>query len=89
MSMFGKKQHRSKQAQSAAANQKVKPTTSDAIPLTSLADAYCLVIQQGVSTRAAVSQALEEIKHVNTVGVVLNRVDVRTPPWLLNYIPHG
>lgn len=62
-------------------------STSDAIPLASLSDACCVVVQQGISSRATVKRALQEIDHLPTVGVVMNRVQVATPAWLLRWIP--
>lgn len=62
-------------------------STSDAIPLASLGDACCVVVQQGISSRATVKRALGEIDHLPMLGVVMNRVQVATPPWLLNWIP--
>lgn len=62
-------------------------STSDAIPLASLSDACCMVVQQGVSTRAVVRQALGEINHMPMLGVVINRVQMTTPSWLLRAIP--
>jgi len=61
--------------------------TSDAIPLASLGNACCVVVQQGVSSRTAVSQALDQIKHLPMLGVAMNRVQVKTPRWLLHWIP--
>jgi len=62
-------------------------TTSDAIPLASLGNACCAVIHQGISPRSTVSQALGEINHMPMLGIVLNRVQTVTPPWLLKVIP--
>lgn len=62
-------------------------TTSDAIPLASLGDACCVVVQQGISSRSVVQQALNEINHLPMLGVVMNRVRVSTPRWLLKWIP--
>jgi len=62
-------------------------TTSDAIPLASLGDACCVVVHQGISTRAVVRQALGEINHLPMLGVLMNRVRVSTPNWLLKWIP--
>lgn len=62
-------------------------STSDAIPLASLSDACCLVVQQGISSRATVKRATAEIDHLPMLGVVMNRVQVATPPWLLKWIP--
>ncbi|MCE7981225.1 MAG: hypothetical protein DYG89_08555 [Caldilinea sp. CFX5] len=62
-------------------------STSDAIPLASLGDACCLVVQQGISSRSTVKRATAEIDHLPIVGVVMNRVQVATPSWLLKWIP--
>jgi len=62
-------------------------TTSDAIPLASLGDACCVVVQQGISSRATVKRALGEIDHLPMLGIVMNRAQVATPPWLLKWIP--
>lgn len=62
-------------------------STSDAIPLASLGDACCLVVQQGISTRSTVKRATTEIDHLPMLGVVMNRVQVATPAWLLKWIP--
>ncbi|MEZ4867889.1 MAG: hypothetical protein R3C14_41565 [Caldilineaceae bacterium] len=62
-------------------------TTSDAIPLASLGEACCVVVHQGISTRSVVRHALGELNHLPTLGVVMNRVKVATPSWLLQWIP--
>lgn len=62
-------------------------SSSDAIPLASLGDACCLVVQQGISSRSTVKRATTEIDHLPMLGVVMNRVQVSTPPWLLRWIP--
>lgn len=62
-------------------------TTSDAIPLASLGSACCAIVHQGISPRTAVKQALAEVNHMPTIGVVLNRVQMTTPAWLLKAIP--
>jgi Mrp family chromosome partitioning ATPase len=62
-------------------------STSDAIPLASLGDACCVVVRQGISSRATVKRALAEIDHLPALGVVMNRTQVATPPWVLNWIP--
>ena len=61
-------------------------TTSDAIPLTSLGDATCVVVRHGVSTSGLTRQALQQIDHVATLGVILNRTQAQTPSWLLKLI---
>lgn len=62
-------------------------TTSDAIPLISLSDASCMIVQQGVSNRTAVAQAVREVGHQEILGVVLNRVNNATPKPILKWIP--
>jgi len=62
-------------------------TTSDAIPLASLADGCCVVVQQGVNTSSLVNKALKEIDHLAMLGVILNRAAHSTPAWLLKWIP--
>lgn len=62
-------------------------TTSDAIPLASLGNACCVVVHQGISTRATVKRATAEIDHLPLLGVVMNHVQVATPAWLLKWIP--
>lgn len=61
-------------------------TTSDAIPLASLGDAACVVVRHGVSTSQLTRQALQQIDHVPTLGVILNRTQSQTPSWLLKWI---
>lgn len=62
-------------------------STSDAIPLASLADACCVVVQQGVTTMEDIGLALDEIAHIKMLGVILNRVKLNTPEKILKYIP--
>jgi Mrp family chromosome partitioning ATPase len=60
--------------------------SSDAVALAALADTVCLVVRQGVTPTTIVKQALDEIKHMNVVGVVLNQTRYHTPNWLSNLI---
>lgn len=62
-------------------------TTSDAIALASLSDACIVVAQQGATSVASVQQALDDVKSLSMLGVVLNKVSVKTPKWLLSLIP--
>lgn len=62
-------------------------STSDAIPLASLADACCVVIQHGITTIEDIGLALDEVAHIKMLGVILNRVKLSTPETLLKYIP--
>jgi Mrp family chromosome partitioning ATPase len=53
--------------------------TSEAMNLSQLADAYVLVVRQAVTTQSQVEAALEEMQGVDTLGVILNRVDSDIP----------
>ncbi|MEZ4714207.1 MAG: hypothetical protein R3A44_43900 [Caldilineaceae bacterium] len=61
--------------------------TSDAIPLASLGTCCCMVIRQGVGAKTNTARALDEINHLPMLGVVMNRVRLSTPRWLLKWIP--
>lgn len=61
--------------------------TSDAIPLVSLADACCLVVDYGAASVEKIGQALEDIDHVAVLGTIMNEVELATPQWLLNFMP--
>jgi Mrp family chromosome partitioning ATPase len=61
--------------------------TNDAVPLASLGDACCLVIRQGVTTAEDVRLTLDEIDHLPILGVILNRVRLKTPRVILKFIP--
>jgi Mrp family chromosome partitioning ATPase len=60
--------------------------SSDAVALASLAETVCVVVRQGVTPTVIVKQALDEIKHMNVLGVVLNQTRYHTPNWLYNLI---
>jgi Mrp family chromosome partitioning ATPase len=60
--------------------------SSDSVPLASLADACCLVIQQGVTPLEDVKQALDEIDHLPQLGVILNQITVETPQALIKLV---
>lgn len=62
-------------------------TTSDAIPLATLANAGCLVVQQGVSSSDLAKRALADIDHLPILGVIMNRTGSNIPAWLLKWIP--
>jgi Mrp family chromosome partitioning ATPase len=61
-------------------------STSDAVPLASLANSCCLVIHQGVTSMEDIRLGLDEIAHLKVCGVVLNRVTAATPNFLLKLI---
>jgi Mrp family chromosome partitioning ATPase len=62
-------------------------TSSDAIALAALGDACCLVIRQGVTSTPTVQRALDQIKHMKMLGIILNRVAIQTPAWLQRLVP--
>jgi Mrp family chromosome partitioning ATPase len=61
--------------------------TSDSVAIASRCDACCVVVRQSVTRSTAIRQALDEIKHLTVLGVVLNQARFHTPRWLLNAIP--
>lgn len=61
--------------------------TSDAIALASLGEACCVVVRQGVTHLNTVRRALDEIKHLKVLGVILNRVYIHTPQLIRNFVP--
>jgi Mrp family chromosome partitioning ATPase len=61
--------------------------TSDALPLASLGSAGCLVISQGGATVDTTKRALEEIAPLPILGVLLNRIQFKTPRFILKFIP--
>jgi succinoglycan biosynthesis transport protein ExoP len=61
-------------------------STPDSVALASLSDSACLVIRQGVTRKSDVSQALDEIEHLDVVGVIMNQVRLSTPAWLVKML---
>jgi Mrp family chromosome partitioning ATPase len=61
--------------------------TSDAVALASLSQNCCFVVRQGVTAPMLAQRALDEIKHLTVLGVVLNRVQLHTPGWIQKLIP--
>ena len=59
---------------------------TDAIPLASLASAACLVIRQGVTHGEDVARALDEIEHMQMVGVLMNQAKYATPKRLIKWL---
>jgi succinoglycan biosynthesis transport protein ExoP len=53
--------------------------SSEAMNLAQLADAYVLVVQQGVTAEAQVEAALEEMRGAEALGVILNRYHSHIP----------
>lgn len=56
--------------------------TGDALSLGRLADAAALVVRHGVTPEAVVRSALEELRSVVMLGVILNRQSSSIPRWL-------
>ncbi|MEP7191003.1 MAG: chromosome partitioning protein [Roseiflexaceae bacterium] len=61
--------------------------TSDAIALASLGTACCLVIRQGVTPMTNVRCALDDVKHLPMLGVVLNQTQSHLPRWVRALVP--
>lgn len=61
-------------------------STPDSVALASLSDSACLVIRQGVTSKDDVSRALDEIEHLDVVGVIMNQVRLATPAWLVKML---
>jgi Mrp family chromosome partitioning ATPase len=62
---------------------------SDTILLASHSTAVCLVVRQGVTPVQSVKGMLDDLDHLNIVGVIMNQVNVATPSFLLDYIVQG
>ena len=60
--------------------------TNDTIPLASLGDACCLVIQQGITPIEKVRTALDEVDQLKLLGVILNKARTTTPSFLQNLL---
>jgi Mrp family chromosome partitioning ATPase len=61
--------------------------TSDALPLASLGQAGCLVVSQGGASISTAQRALDEIAPLPMLGVLMNRMNLKTPSFLLQFIP--
>jgi polysaccharide biosynthesis transport protein len=62
-------------------------TTTDAVPLASLADASVLVIRQGATPAKDVRQALDRIAHLKILGTVLNATHLLMPKAISELMP--
>ena len=58
----------------------------EALTLASLAEAFVLVVRQGVTAEAQVQAALQELRHLVPLGVVLNRASSRVPQRLVHLL---
>lgn len=63
--------------------------TNDAMPLASLASTCCLVINQGITSIENAKSALDDIGHLDVLGVVMNKVELATPSAILKMIPQS
>jgi Mrp family chromosome partitioning ATPase len=61
--------------------------TSDAIALASLGAACCVVVRQGITPVSNVRRALDDIKHLSILGVLLNQNRTVLPRWVNALIP--
>ena len=61
--------------------------TSDAIALASLSTACCLVVRQGITPVSQVRRALDDVKHLSMLGVVLNQAHMSLPNWVGAFVP--
>ena len=60
---------------------------SDAIALASLGTACCLIIRQGVTPVSSVRRALDDVKHLPMLGVMLNQNRTMLPRWVQALVP--
>jgi Mrp family chromosome partitioning ATPase len=58
----------------------------EALTLASLAEAFILVVRQGVTAEVQVQSALEELRHLLPLGVVLNRASSAVPQRLVHLL---
>ncbi|MEM7118244.1 MAG: CpsD/CapB family tyrosine-protein kinase [Chloroflexota bacterium] len=63
--------------------------TNDAMPLASLASACSLVVRQGITSIEDTKSALDDIAHLEVLGIIMNQVELATPAALLKYIPQN
>jgi Mrp family chromosome partitioning ATPase len=62
-------------------------TTSDSIALASLANACIVVAHQGATSTSSVQKALDDVKSMTMLGVVLNKVSISMPNWIRSVVP--
>lgn len=62
-------------------------TTSDAIVLASFGNACIVVARQGATSITSVQQALDDVKSLTMLGVVLNKVSIQMPDWARGLVP--
>jgi len=45
------------------------------------------VVRHGVTSTSSVQLALDTVKHLPMLGVILNQVSIKTPRWIRALIP--
>lgn len=61
--------------------------TSDAIPLAHLADACLVLVRQGATPVGEVARALDDVENMKMLGVIMNRVVIKTPKLFMKLLP--
>ena len=61
--------------------------TSDAIPLAHLADACIVLVRQGATPVGEVQRALDDVENMKMLGVIMNRVLIKTPKLFMKLLP--
>lgn len=61
--------------------------TSDAIPLAQLANACMVVVRQGATPVGEVQRALDDVENMKMLGVIMNRVVIKTPKFFMKLLP--
>jgi Mrp family chromosome partitioning ATPase len=62
-------------------------STGDAVALASLGDGCCVVVRQGLTPAASVRRALDDLKHLVMLGVILNQAHSYLPRWMSVLVP--
>jgi Mrp family chromosome partitioning ATPase len=60
--------------------------TSESISLAAYGSAVCLIIHQGVTPVQRVRAVLDDLDHLNIIGVIMNQVNIAAPSFLLDYL---
>jgi Mrp family chromosome partitioning ATPase len=62
-------------------------STGDAVALASLGDGCCVVVRQGLTPANSVRRALDDLKHLTMLGVILNQAYSHMPRWMSALVP--
>jgi Mrp family chromosome partitioning ATPase len=46
-----------------------------------------MVVRHGVTATPSVQRALDDVRHLKQLGIILNQVSIKTPRWLRTLIP--